>query len=550
VSTTVSAAPSAESTATPRRESLVLPILFLLFLFALPLRGLLLNQGPPMEEGFMLVFPERVLHGDLPNRDFLHLYGPGSLWAIAAAFWVFGTSLLTERLFALAQEIALVLGVLFLVRPWGRLAATLCAAITLLLIVPPLGLTAIAWVGALALGVWALVAGLAAWDAEPRRAARLAVVSGLLAGGALLFRPDLVLAVSASLLAIGWRLPPAQRRRLAVGLAAGLAPYLVHVLTAGLGNVVQGMLLDPLLHLRAGRSLPIPPSPSQLQGYLQQAESTEPPWPLPALALPLQLFTWFVAFLAAVAFLLGATIRAVRRRGSALDRRLLVLALFGAGIAPQALQRADSAHLGWVSCVLLAFVPLAAAAALGRSDARTTAIAAAAALVAIAVVIPHWTVRGYGEMVADTFGLHRSGFAVHHDGRTFSTGRADVATDLEPVLQEAYRRTEPGDRVFVGPLDLRKTAYVDSYVYFLLPELEPATYYIEMDPGIADAPGSGMAEDLASADVAILSPRWDDWDEPNESGQLGSDETATVLEEQFCPVLGEGTLYVLYERCR
>ncbi|MCB0977350.1 MAG: hypothetical protein KDB02_07795, partial [Acidimicrobiales bacterium] len=48
--------------------------------FALPLRGLLRYQGPPMEEGFMLVFPQEVLRGQIPNRDFLHLYGPGSLW--------------------------------------------------------------------------------------------------------------------------------------------------------------------------------------------------------------------------------------------------------------------------------------------------------------------------------------------------------------------------------------------------------------------------------------------------------------------------------------
>src|SRR3954471_9169084 len=99
----------------------------------LPLRGLLRGPGPPMEEGFMLVFPERVLHGDIPNLDFLHLYGPGSLWALAAAFKVFGTSLLTERLFALVQEIGLVLGVLFLARPWGRVAATLSATIALVL---------------------------------------------------------------------------------------------------------------------------------------------------------------------------------------------------------------------------------------------------------------------------------------------------------------------------------------------------------------------------------------------------------------------------------
>ena len=51
----------------------------------LPLPGLWSAPGPPMEEGFMLAFPDRVLAGDVPNRDFLHLYGPGSLWILAAA---------------------------------------------------------------------------------------------------------------------------------------------------------------------------------------------------------------------------------------------------------------------------------------------------------------------------------------------------------------------------------------------------------------------------------------------------------------------------------
>ena len=78
--------------------------------FALPLRGLLRNQGPPMEEGFMLVFPERVLHGDFPNRDFLHLYGPGSLWVLAGWMKVLGVTLESERLFALLQQIGVVTG--------------------------------------------------------------------------------------------------------------------------------------------------------------------------------------------------------------------------------------------------------------------------------------------------------------------------------------------------------------------------------------------------------------------------------------------------------
>ena len=55
-----------EATATAwGRELLALGIVALVFL--VPLRGLLRAQGPPMEEGFMLVFPERVVKGDIPN---------------------------------------------------------------------------------------------------------------------------------------------------------------------------------------------------------------------------------------------------------------------------------------------------------------------------------------------------------------------------------------------------------------------------------------------------------------------------------------------------
>src|SRR6185436_3490290 len=121
----------------------------------LPLRGLLRAPGPPMEEGFMLVFPERFLHGDIPNRDFLHLYGPGSVWALAGAFKVFGVSLLTERLFGLAQQMAIVFGIYALARRWGRTIAV-SGALTSALIIIPFGLTALAWIGGVGLGVLGL----------------------------------------------------------------------------------------------------------------------------------------------------------------------------------------------------------------------------------------------------------------------------------------------------------------------------------------------------------------------------------------------------------
>src|SRR5439155_26652319 len=182
-----------------RDRGTIVAVLILLALFLLPLRGLLRAQGPPMEEGFMLTFPQRVLRGEVPNADFLHLYGPGSLWVLAGFFKTFGDALATERTVGLLQQMGLVFGVFMLARHWGRTLAAFAGFIALIIIVPPLGLVALAWVGAVALGLWALWFGLEArrlLPYEPVKARRYAVLSGLLAGLALLYRPDLVLALT------------------------------------------------------------------------------------------------------------------------------------------------------------------------------------------------------------------------------------------------------------------------------------------------------------------------------------------------------------------
>ena len=183
----VSLAPASAPRLTPRaRDAMALGILLVAFL--VPLRGLLRAPGPPMEEGFMLVFPERVLAGAIPNKDFLHLYGPGSLWVLAAVYKVFGTTLSVERLFGLLQQMAIVFGVFALARRWGRTVAVLCGLIAVVCIVPT-GLTALAWVGAVGLGLLAVVAAAASRDRDdPQRAKRLALVAGMLVGFALLYR--------------------------------------------------------------------------------------------------------------------------------------------------------------------------------------------------------------------------------------------------------------------------------------------------------------------------------------------------------------------------
>jgi hypothetical protein len=87
------------------------------------------------------------------------------------------------------------------------------------------------------------------------------------------------------------------------------------------------------------------------------------------------------------------------------------------------------------------------------------------------------------------------------------------------------------------------------FIYGMFPELEPATYFIEMDPGVANDDDSGLADEVRAADYLILSSVWDEWDEPNDSRIAGSNEPNEVVAEQFCEVGDFGGLYRLMEKC-
>ncbi len=264
---------------------------------------------------------------------------------------------------------------------------------------------------------------------------------------------------------------------------------------------------------------------------------------------------WVALLLLATVALVAAGVVAARRG----QGRLLVMAAFAAGLLPQALQRADSTHLAWVSCVTLGLAPAAlielTGGLRGTHLGRRRALAALAAPLALLVAVPFFTYRSYGEAVAQTFGERRRSFEMSYQGRRFLYGREDAAQAVNELLPLVDALTEPGDRLFVGPVDLRQTPYSEAYLYHLLPDLVPATRYIEMDPGVANTPESGLAEELAAADVAVLSSIRADWEEPNDSRRFGPDAPNRVLAEQFCLVAayGEGPagrgLFEVHARC-
>jgi hypothetical protein len=211
-----------------------------------------------------------------------------------------------------------------------------------------------------------------------------------------------------------------------------------------------------------------------------------------------------------------------------------------------------------VSCVPFAVLPLAfleiarARRPEGTRLRRRSLVAGLGVLAGIVLVIPQFTAWAYTDFTLQTFGRHRLAFEIERNGRVFYYGRDGVARAANELLAYVPTITKPGDRVFVGTTDLRKTPLSEAYLYYMLPELTPATYYIEMDPGVANAKGSRLASDLASADVAILSSVWNDWDEPNDSRKVGSDAANRVLRRDFCHVrtFGERGEYEVYRRCR
>lgn len=538
-----------------------LPPMVIAAVCLLPLWGLWLAAGPPMEEGFMLVFPERVLEGDIPNRDFLHLYGPGALWVLAAAYWVLGVSLGVQRAVGFLQHVGLAFGIYALLRPWGPWVAGGGGAIAALIVITPSGLSALAWIGGVALGLWFVNSGLLAVESESgsTRRNRLLAAAGLLAGVALLYRLDLVVAIGLAGLVLLTGLDRPGRIRLLAWSVVGASPYLVHLATAGVSNAIRGMLIEPVFELRGGRALPLPPSWHDYDGFLQRAGLLdEPPWPFWSPRGPVQLNLWLLAILVATALLLWMGVVCLRRG----DRRLLAIAAFATGLLPQAMQRADSTHLAWVSCVTFAVLPAALVELRRHWSGRVHPPSPRRALAALAVpfaftlvLTPDFTWRAYADAVGQTFGHRRNADVMSHQGREFRYARADAVDAVNAMLPRVEEIAEPGDRLFVGPGDLALTPYSEAFLYYLLPHLPPATRYIEMDPGVANAADSGLAEELAEADIVILSSVRDDWNEPNDSLVRGSEEPNRVLDRDFCLVesYGEGLfgrgLYELYDRC-
>lgn len=478
--------------------------------------------GDPMDEGMTLVYPELIQHGAVPYRDFENVYGPGNWWFLSGIYSVFGTNVYVERTVGLLYRVVCLIAIFALARRWGLAAAASCMLLAGSLLINT-GPVALSWWGAMAVAVSAL--GLLAAGTTPWRC----FAAGVLAGVAILFRVDVAPALCLAALPILWKLNWS-RRLLLSGTAAvtAIVPLLGVAYVAGMGAVLHDLFFLPVFYSSPARNLPFS-------------------------GVEFRLLLFFAAHLMALALNLAAGMIAMRKfDDSRTTPVLLAVALFAAGITHQPYHRLDFIHLLFAAFLTVSFLPisfLVLAGAIRSQLFRPRFAGAFCAVTAVILFLGMPSIRtGTLSALAHPMGTTPPGsFWVKRNDRSFPLLSSNTAAMAERMLEQLDLESKSGERLFVGPADLRRTNYSDTFIYHLMPKLRPASRYLEMNPFSANAPGSHLPRDLKQADWVVLNRAWDDWPEQNRSRENGSDEPLQVVRENFILVEEYGS-FELFRR--
>jgi hypothetical protein len=485
--------------------------------------------GLSMDEGLLLEYPELVLRGMVPNRDFIMSYGPGDIWLLAGVYSVLGAHVEVERLVGLAYHVLIAVALFAHASRWGPAIGVFSGIIAAFILVP-LGTAAFAFLGAVALVLWSLFLLTVA-----RRP--LAVgLAGALAGLVIVFRPELAPATALALLPLVLGRERRWQRALFAGGGLAVVPFGIHMLVAGPAAVFDNLVLS-VFKWGPARYLPLPGRD-------------------PSLLL--------LVAIADISLLIIAA-RALRTDRSPRTRSFAALAIFAFVSLGQAVQRAEDFHLISAGAIPLALLPVTIASFIDRVrtpilQGRRELSALLVAALLLSAGAPRILARATLIELPRGIGLEPfEQFAVESHGRTWypirqsadfvltPVGSVASAAELQATIDEVDKLAAPEARLFVGPLDLRRTNVTDTVIYHLLPQLRPATYYLEMAPGTTNGPGSHLAADVASADVLVLTSRYDDWNEPNASQLFGSDQPNAIVRERFELRAQHGT-YSIYVR--
>lgn len=472
------------------------------------------------DEGILLSHTRTLSWGGWPYRDFYTQYPPGIYFLLRGLWGIFGPKVLVGRYLSEILRVGIVVMCGFV---GGRLARR-CFAVL------PAGLVAL-WLAEMWTIPWAwLVAMLCALGstiALARAAQNLTrerlIVVGLLLGGTLSFRHDLLIYYACGLvpLAAVWmwrrRVVPRDAARAAGWVAAGAAlPLLIFwvptLLHAPWRTIYKDIYADQVHHVLPARKHPLPP-------MTDLVTIAHLPWRMPAFLATFEAMTFTVVFVAPV---LGALALARARRGARIDAVVAAtLTALAVGVLPQGLGRSDWFHS------LAVVAPGALLAGAWPYTFRTRpggAFAVPALMVGLAVLA--FGARAFQDRYPPSGPLFPPINDGAHDGSPFTRGIEDLFAEPRRQLREFLATAvAPGEPVFAGNRNHALLAVNEVDLFFVINH-PSATRYLQYDPGIVtrEEVQREMVADLERKQtrVAILSnsQQWTEWF--NDSSKPGS----------------------------
>ena len=482
------------------RSSIILILTVLLFATVPVIPNLFDDLFTP-DESMLLVYPERILSGQWPNRDFFNFaYGPGQFWLLAGVYRIFGASIVAERLVGWLLHLAIVFGVVRIARPRGRFVAGMAGGASAFMLAF-LGLSAFAWLSALSLAIWSIGVLVG------KRTRGAFVVAGLMVGLVFAIRPDLGPAAIACQLPL---LRRSQFKRLwLVGFGLGAVPMVIHLVVAG-----PEFVKNFLFVLRASRTGMLAP---------------------PNVPISLRLAALLLA-----ASVLALAWTAVRER----DPILVAVTLLSTLLLPQAFQRTDLTHIADVGSFIwpMWFAMVFSRSALARELVHRYGARWLRQCISVTAVIL------IGAILALIGSSWRATSWLKHLDKSVPINEVTALQETEALIAAINQRVRPGGRIFVGAGDMRVLNYSPMYLYFILPEYLPSGYYLEL-PGSFEDSGETLSKAIRGADALLLSDTPALQRSLYRSGWRGSSIANEAVAEYFCPVGRYGDV-LLYVRCR
>ena len=499
VQTNTTASRGTHSRRTLTRSSIPFIVILLAFII-IPVARYLFDDLYGPDEALLLVYPQRIISGQWPNRDFFTAYGPGQFWLLAGVYKIFGASVIAERLIGLFLHAAIVIGVVRVTQSRGRFVAGTAGCMSAM-ILALLNLSAFAWLGGLSLIIWSIAITLR------RTSRRTSVVAGLLVGLVFAFRPELGPVAVVCQLPLLWR--SHFKFSWLIGLGLGAVPMVIHLAVAG-PEFVKNFLF--------------------VMRETSVGNTGQPDVPI-ALRVTAVLL---------VACVLAIACAAVRER----DPALVAVGLLSIFLLPTAFQRMDITHIAYVGCFIwpmwLAIVVSRSKLAGGMVHRYGARWLRGSFSVAAVIVI--------GATLTMEVSSWKPTYWLNHLDKSLPVRMANDSRDDTALILAINQQVPIGRRIFIGSVDMNVLNYNPMYLYFLLPEYSPSGYYLEL-PGGYGGVGKALGADISGADALILSDTPDLQHNLYQSGFGGTFDVNEIVAEHFCQT-GRYGFKLLYVRCQ